>query len=272
MKVRWLIEPEVFQGDTDELVETLDSMGGKYKLWKFGMPYSDCHRAFKGEEGPVVFLGSMQFAEIVKRMTSWFPGVYGNLRAMACSYYYPRFGGHLLNSEYVLVPYGDLLRLQRSLTYGFGHNGLFLRPNSAEKSFTGLHLSGDEIESKMKLLATKLEPEDLVLVSRPKGIMREWRTVVCRNKIVASCQYKEDGETMRDRDCPAHVVEYAQNVLDKVTYKPDPIWVMDVCELGDKTLKVLEVGTFSCSGLYACDPVRIIEAVESLVQDTVSLQ
>jgi hypothetical protein len=274
MKVRWLIEPEVFQGDTFELEETLSSQRAHCTLWKFGMPYADCHRVFKGEEGPVVFLGSMQFAEIVKRITTWYPGVYGNLGKMYCSYYYPRFGKELFNSNYVLIPYGDIIRRKEWLFSNIGSTArnIFVRPDSSEKSFTGQVVNSGDFERRMKILGSKLDPEDLIVVATAQVVKREWRTVVCKNKVVASCQYKEDGDSMRDRDCPAHVVEYAQSVLDKVTYKPDPIWVMDICETSDETLKVLEVGTFSCSGLYACDPVRIIEAVESLVQDTVSLQ
>jgi hypothetical protein len=37
---------------------------------------------------------------------------------------------------------------------------------------------------------------------------------------------------------------------------------MDVAEVKNN-LKLIEVGSFSCCGLYACDPIPIIQAIEN---------
>jgi hypothetical protein len=87
--------------------------------------------------------------------------------------------------------------------------------------------------------------------------------VVVDKKIVASTQYKEAGKTIRSPETPQAVLDYGDMVLKSVSYAPDRAWVMDVCE-SELGLRVLEVGTFSCSGFYACDPESIILAVGSL--------
>jgi hypothetical protein len=42
------------------------------------------------------------------------------------------------------------------------------------------------------------------------------------------------------------------------------MWTLDICE-ADGQLKVLEIGSFSCSGFYACDPEAIVKAVHEVV-------
>lgn len=116
----------------------------------------------------------------------------------------------------------------------------------------------------------RIDPETLVVVSRPIEILKEWRLVVT-DRVIAHSQYKQGhglirlqgSDLLKVRETPQEVLDYAQRVLNEVKYRPDPIWTLDICETADG-LKVLEVGSFSCAGLYACDPEPIIEEVNRL--------
>lgn len=78
--------------------------------------------------------------------------------------------------------------------------------------------------------------------------------------------YKLNDKFVRIKDVPQEVLDYGQEVVNNVKYEPDPAWVLDVCETKGH-LKVLEVGSFSCSGLYAADPETVILKINELFKD-----
>jgi len=262
MSVKWLIEPEVFQDDQQGFLDALRDLNIEHKAVKFGVAYEDYYKQFK-EEDCVVFSGSLQFAKRINRETKWIPGAYCNLPQFECLYYYPRFGEFLLNHDYVMLPFGELLRRKKFLFETIGESGcLFLRPSSGFKTFTGFVVHEDEFAKELKYLP--LDAEALVIASRPVNLGREWRTVVVNNKIIAASQYKEGRNFDRIAEVPQVVLDYGQHVLDSIKYQPDPVWILDLCETKSEEIKVLEVGSFSCSGLYACDPVAVITAVNEV--------
>jgi hypothetical protein len=257
--MKWLLEPEVFQHDSDSLIKALESQGIDHVICKFGKPYED----YIAED--VIFHGSLQFAKLLKEKTKG-NGVYCNLPKFECLYYYPRFGDYLLNSNYIMLPFGELNRRKKWIFDNIGKdNDVFLRPSSGFKNFTGTIISQAEWEQAIKFYGFRIDPEVLIVVAPPAEVLKEWRLVVVNNKVVAASQYKEDGKVVRIGEVPEIVITYGQNVLDQVKFKPDPAWVMDVCETKDSiSLKVLEVGSFSCSGFYACDPEPIIKVIGEL--------
>jgi len=54
--------------------------------------------------------------------------------------------------------------------------------------------------------------------------------------------------------------------MAQLSYEPDPVWVLDICQLKNGSLKIIEVNSFSCSGLYACDMNPIVENVSRLAE------
>lgn len=261
--MQWLLEPEVFQDESEQLVAALKEMGVPHKVCTFGKPYEDYLTEF-AEEDCVVFHGSLQFARLLQRKAKWIPGVYCNLPKFEAKYYYPRFGEYLLNAEYVMLPFGDLRRRKEFLFWYVGQDGyLFVRPDSGFKTFTGFMVSEEEFDKEMKGLAMRLDPEQLVVAAPPSQIGREWRLVVVENQVVAATQYKHGHDLTRSRNMPQEVLDYGQQVLNSVKYSPDSVWTLDICESGNR-LWVLEVGSFSCAGLYDCDPKKVIEAVNAV--------
>jgi hypothetical protein len=75
-------------------------------------------------------------------------------------------------------------------------------------------------------------------------------------------QYRENGNDVRIPDVPLEVMEYAQGVVNKTKYQPDLAWTIDICS-SENQLKVLEIGSFSCAGLYACDCELIVDNINN---------
>lgn len=257
----WLIEPEVFQDDSDPFIEALDSLGVEYDLCQFGTPYESYINKY-ANRCDVIFHGSLQFGKLLQKNNSSIK-VFCNLPQYECTYYYPRFGSHLLNSEYVMLPYGDLNRRKDWLLNKIGNGSVFIRPSSGYKSFTGTVVDAKSWSS-LRYIGAKLDPEDIVVVAPSAEVDKEWRVVIVDDKIAGVSQYKNNFEVVRIPGAPDAVITYAQDILKSVDYSPDLAWTLDICEDSHDQLNVLEVGSFSCAGFYAADPYEIIKASYAL--------
>lgn len=263
MKTRWLLQPDVFREDAKPLLEAMKKLGVEHTVCQFGRPYESYISSFPGWN-KIMFYGSLQFARILQIATTRIM-VYCNLPKLDCVYYYPRFGNHLLNSGYILLPFGEIDRRKDWL---LDAGSIFLRPSSTFKTFTGFVATNDNWKE-VKVLKLKIDPETLVVVAPTRKPKREWRLVVVDGRVITGGQYKDKGNIVRIKDLPKEVFHYAINMLDSslydsVSYKPDPAWTLDICETEEGELKVVEVGSFSCSGFYACDIEVIIQAIDDL--------
>jgi hypothetical protein len=99
------------------------------------------------------------------------------------------------------------------------------------------------------------------LVARPKKIAREWRLIVAAGEVIAGSQYRSDGGTTAG--CPEEGTAFAAKMLRDVDWRPDPMFVMDVCDSEDG-LRLLELNSFSCSGHYLADLATVVERASEL--------
>lgn len=263
MTPRWLVEPEIFGEDAEPLLESLKKLNVEHVTVKFGTSYEDYLNVFKPEDC-VVFYGSLQLGRFIQRKTQWIPGVYCNLPKFECLYYYPRFGDFLFNSSYWMLPFGELKRKKHKIFCDIisSYEEVFLRPSSGFKAFTGKVISIENWDNEIKLM--RADPEDLMVVALSQKIVREWRLVVAENIPITGGQYKENGEIVRRSEIDQNVRDFATTVLSTIKYNPDKIWTLDICSNKDGHLYVLEVGSFSCAGLYACDTDLIVQTVNRL--------
>lgn len=256
--MKWLIEPEVFQDESDLFIDALKSLGVEYDLCESDTQYEHFISKYL-QDKDVLFHGSLQFGKLLKSRNSLVK-VFCDLPQYECTYYYPRFGDYLLNSEYVIIAYGDLDRRKDWLINHVGQgSSVFLRPSSGYKSFTGMTVSAKNWNI-LSFLRNRLDPEDLIVVAPSIEISKEWRVIILEGKIVGASQYKSNFELVRVPGAPKSVLDYAENVLDSIYYDPDGGWTLDICETGSGQLKVVEANSFSCAGFYAADPYPIIKA------------
>ncbi len=134
---------------------------------------------------------------------------------------------------------------------------VFARPTSVHKLFVGRRILRDQFET--ALAPTRYEPATMVLIAEPKAIGREWRVVVSGNEVIAGSQYAVAAVRNVEPGVPDEVLEYVRVVLSDVGWRPDDLFMLDVCE-SEGQFRLVELNSFSCSWLYACDLQRVVEA------------
>ena len=85
------------------------------------------------------------------------------------------------------------------------------------------------------------DPATLVVVAGVKPIEREWRLVVTGDEVIAASQYSVAGTRSVAPGCPDKVRKFVAGMLADVTWRPDPIFLMDVCVSGGQ-LRLVELG------------------------------
>lgn len=268
MTVNWLLDASVFDTYHDELAAAIERAGHVVRSINRPAPpylWDDAPNAYRKafpQDACVIVHADIDLVERVRSERLWTPGVFATVEHFHCSHYYAHFGPHLLNRDYVMLPFAELRRRADFLFDTIGRDGkLFVRPDSPLKLFTGLVVSRESFGRDLEFMAFYDFPiESLVVASSPKEIEAEWRFVVANQVVVAGSQYK-DGDQMtatpcRDEGARAHAEE-----IVSIGYAPDPVWILDICRTQDGGYHLLEIGGFSFSNLYGCDKDAVVEAV-----------
>ena len=271
MKTKWLLENDVFDEDLQPMIDEIERQGMEVKVQRhrpFDVDREHIRTWYKPDDC-VVFYGSIEFARAIQRLTKWIPGTYCSFDRYRCVEYYPSMGDMLVNADYAMVPFGDLGRRRKWLYDTFGVDKcIFIRPDDSDKIFTGKTVKIEEFERDIDLFGIyDTPPHELCVVSSPKAILQEWRLVIVENKIVAASRSKTNGKLNTKQGAPDEVLSYGRYVLKTSGYNPDRAWTLDLCLAGDETIKVMEVGSFSVAGLYACDMEPIIKSVSKVALD-----
>lgn len=263
----WLIEADVFGTSMEPLKQELRRRGIGHEIVHPRPFLNGVIPKIAGQSlGPgarVVFSGTYPLMREIQLKHSWIPGGWCTIENFDCSEYYQHFSGYLLNEPFRILSIENALAQQKELFEQFGdQDQIFLRPTGMEKLFTGCCVSREDFAS---ILHSVRYSNRSVLVATPRQILREWRLIVCETAVITASQYRADGDLCPAAGCPSECVQFVEELLTQVTWRPDPIFMLDVCETNDQ-LRVVELNSFSCSGFYRCDPrptvAKVIELVE----------
>lgn len=258
-KVKWVIEDFATENQTKELAEAAIELGFEVKLCDHKNYFSTDWPKYFPKDECVVTQTSIQSAfSIMRYCPEWYPGPWYEKDKFKCNYYYPFFGKYLFNDNYMMIPVGEVLRNKDRIFEFFGKDGcVFIRPNGGAKSFTGEVF---EIETFERMWHARCSygamPSDLVVVSTPKNIKSEIRYIIGNKEIIAFSHY--NGKKV---DFPH---PFVKEVLKNTNYNPHPVWCLDVALDNDYNPYVLEVGSFSVSGLYECNKKDIVLKVSEI--------
>lgn len=260
----WLVQEDVFKEECfpsahhlSSLFSTLDKNDTKYHVYKY-IPFSTELQLPCDLGNFVLTYGSLNLIKQVKRTTSWIPGYWCNFEAFRCLHYYAHYGKYLLNKDYAIMPFGELIRRKEELYQQFG-DPLFIRPDKGDKPFTGQCITHHEFDSQTKFLLNYCDPELTIIVSSTKKITREWRFIVSGNQVITGSLYIENDdfrENIHQLTESGDAYDYACMVAQE-KWKPDPMFAVDIAETSDG-LRMLEINSFSASGFYACDKNKIV--------------
>lgn len=260
MKPTWLIEANIEGLPSEALQSEIRRQGMDVYVVKPFLHASKPGDILGAESIPidalVVFTGTLTLMRYIQQTRRWRPGGWCTFDNLACSTYYAHFGPYLLNRNYAFLPIVEAIRRQDDLFASYGHNDIiFVRPDSVDKSFSGKLIDRNAFASFLTPYA--IDPALLVMVAEPLPVGYEWRLFIRHGQVMASSQYRLDGETNVAKNVPHAVISHAEQVLSSITWRPDPLFVMDVCESNDD-LRIVELNSFSCSGQCAIDLQRYV--------------
>lgn len=264
MKPIWIIEPNVFQENEEKLRSII-----KNNDMECICIDSDHYIAHGADNLPrndscVVYYGSLGLMQRLRRERVWTPGFYGTLENLKCSTYFNYFGKWLFNRQYLMLPLMELVRGKDRVCDLLSADRLFIRPDSGFKQFTGFAIDRDDISLDAFGLGYYYEdPTILVVIAPAKSIQREWRIVICEDRVITGSRYKSFFELDEsDEITPDYqmAIDYAQAIAKEVTWRPDSMYVMDICKDNFGDFYLLELNSFCCSGLYCSDLEKVVEA------------
>ncbi|MEK6833192.1 MAG: ATP-grasp domain-containing protein [Nanoarchaeota archaeon] len=256
----WLLEEDIFRENLELLQTEIIKQGYGYQTIKY-LPFeSGKYDNILTTDNCLIFYGSLGLGRMLVRYKKANVNVFCTLENYECTKYYAYFGEYLLNKNYIMLPLKELQRRKDFLFKTFSEdNCLFIRPSSGFKSFTGHIVKLEEYEETIKDLDGYYQvlPHAMIVVAEPQMIKEEYRLVVANSQIISGSRYKSD-----DFFVPDDVFIYAKKVLE-IEYNPDPVWTLDICRTAEG-LHVLEIGGFSCAGLYKCDLEPIVKEVSKI--------
>ena len=241
----------------------------------------------------VTFFGSLGFARQLQRTKPWVPGPFCNFSNFKCSTYRAYWSKYLWNNRVIFLPYAEFkYRIIDVLNYFgidyYNYNNpwsLFIRPDDGFKTFTGQVIDSKSYSSDFRYLDSRCKPDTLICVSPTKTPLMEWRVFCKDREIICGSQYRIKGrlETTEVEGLPEAVTNYLQQVLDEVAWLPERLYVVDigvreVFRLPKLTEKlnfdsigtpsaeygVIELNSWSCSGMYKCNVDKIVAAAATV--------
>lgn len=146
-------------------------------------------------------------------------------------------------------------------------DNFFIRPCEDLKTFSGQVMSKEELinwqkrvnEGEVSSQALELTNNTMVMVSREKIILREWRFFVVAGKVITGSQYRTIRGLDISADVDQDVYDFAQRMENR--WSPAICYCLDIAETS-RGLGIMEINCFNGSGAYACDLRKAFSAVE----------
>ena len=266
MQIQWFLESDIYGDDIAELVKEIEAQGHGLKILSDRNHWDTSWLNLYDKKDCVIYYGGLELGYTVRREASWVPGIYSSIENYACTKYYPIFGQYLLNQNYIMIPYGELLRQKDFLYEKVGiDNAVFIRPNKGNKVFTGTLVYKERFERDIDVMGFyETQPDELCVVCEPRNIEHEWRFLIVDNKFVAGSTYGKSQHDVFSNQCTCedrYAYAVATKVMCNIDYCPDRCWTLDMCMTKENNYYVNEVGCFSCAGLYSMDMSRVVSEV-----------
>lgn len=260
MDVKWLVEDFEGDGSLNPLISEIKSQGMQCEVVNY-TPFQGGEYNQYSNEDCVVFYGSLNLARQLQREKSWVPGPICNFKNMCCKTYYSYWGEYLFNQDYIMLPMLEIKRRREEIFKQFGiDDTIWIRPDSGAKTFAGQTVPLEFLDKDFDLFgsyAGKPIDEIIAIISSPKVIDKEFRIVIVDGKPIAASQYKRDGKLDIKEGCDFNAWNKANSIASE-DWQPDIAYTLDIC-LSNGGYSLLEANSFSCSGLYACEPKFVVK-------------
>lgn len=198
-------------------------------------------------------------------------GSYLNEEELKFNNYYSKLKIHpskWVNGDFLLTTFYDFENNFFKYRDFFNNDQLFIRPNSGSKLFTGLPITGyDSFISETNSLRqlSGVEDSSIILVSTAKNIREEYRFVIAGNSVISGSLYQINGEHYEQQFYTSEAYELATEVAS-ISDKPVDVFTCDIAKMDGGAVKIIEINSFNCAGLYHCDPWKTIKEVSNYIE------
>ena len=268
MKPTWIVDKSVvfkLSQHNEKIHEVIQRLGYQCILTEIDILGNTIVPNILDNDGPYIFYGSHRF---VRLMLKEYPklryAAYGvNDRTVASSYLSNLPVEWFLNDQAIFMPW-KLFKHQGKDRFSSYKTGLFIRPNSGFKTFAGQTIMFDKWNYTIELLedVTSVTDETMILISPLKDIIGEFRFVVCDGQVVTGSEYRWDDRLDIRIDYPIECFDLAEKIANH-DWQVDDAYIVDVASTIEGP-KVIELNSFSCAGLYACDLEKIVKSLSSV--------
>lgn len=184
-----------------------------------------------------------------------------------CSAWLTHFGDIALNRNcYSILSLSELWRRKREILDLFNSKGdLFIRPDSGLKQFHGGLLDLSSFSNRRELYSYLRQDKAFkVFVAPTQKIVNEWRCFMYGSTFVTGSRYTFDSKGVWYPILPnSSLVPEVEEIVRSACWYPSVLWSIDFCttsRIGNHELKVVELGSYHCAGVYASDLDKYIEA------------
>ncbi len=262
MKVNWIIDEYLLDNNPryGKIVGHIRDLGHNSYTTKY-IPFSDeqDYGNFTKEDC-VVLYGTVGFINRCK--IPFVPGAYiPSYEESLYSHYTQHIpANYMLNDDYIMTTWGDLLYNPGKYQEIFNSRDVFIRPNSGRKTFAGFKADLEDIEYLTGTQKTSsVENDTIIVVASPKEILGEFRFVICDNEVIAGSEYRWDNILDVREDYDMSCLSMAKEV-SRLEQQFDSVYTCDVALTNDGP-RIVELNSFSCAGLYACDLKTVVDRV-----------
>lgn len=262
--INFILSECLSEDKTEEYKRAIEKIGAKCTSLKYA-PFEtlDLYSLFP-KDSCVVTFGTLNLVRDILKKTNWVPGAWCNFENFKCSTYYAYWHKFLWNTDSEFLTWGQIKDDPDLRGVAF-----FVRPDDGFKSFTGQLIKGDY---DLRHIDSLVKPHTLCIVSKPHQPRHEYR-VFCRGKnIITGSQYRSWGKLDPSRQDTESgllldVESYAWKVLSEVKWIPEELFVMDIGDGSDGSMGVIELNSFSCSGVYECNIEKIVKAAAEVAEE-----
>lgn len=254
--MRWIIEESVFSEESyKKIISCLNKNNIDYSLIRVEPFTYNIDGKIPDNNGNCILYGSLGIQNVAKKY-NYFPGVYTS-EDIDESNLIKVFEEEYLNNDAKIYFLNEVT--ENDLDEEF-----FIKPNKDSKEFAGQILTRDNFSKWLSNLLNIGYLSDInfeVLVSSPKKIISEWRTIVYEKEIITGSLYRKYGKLYLKEDLPLDLKRYGENLINKKNFNPTKIYALDFALTNDG-YKVIEINTFNSASLYECDLNKIISILK----------
>jgi hypothetical protein len=262
--MQWILQQaDLRDGDAvARLSYAIEEQGMRVHVVPF-VPFGAMDWSFVDTAEPVFVYGSIAMVKDASARCPGAPVAFADFERLRCSAYYPRYRAHLLQAEHRFVALGALRSRIDVLTRELGEDELvFVRPDENDKGFDGQLVHRASIADFVTTALRFVDAQTVCVVARPMSLEEEWRLFVAEGRVIAASQYRSRRSVAVVPGAPDEVVRFAE--ARAAEHAPHPVFVIDVGRVGERLL-VVEIGSASCAGLYACDVRAIARGVRAAI-------